>query len=525
MEAKDIDQPDQFPHPTAHITWLETHISTIILTGDWVYKIKKPVDFGFLDFSTLEKRKHYCEEELRLNRRTAPDLYVSVEPLCSDQGRLNFVGQGKVVDYAVKMRQFDPDALLLNRMESLLSDWPFLQNLGYELAAFHEQAKQCAAGEDYGSAASVLYPVEENFRQIKARQNLVDGQQRLEQIEQWSLQQWQHLEPVFDARKKQGRVKECHGDLHLQNIALINAKAVMFDCIEFNERFRWIDVANDLAFLLMDLEIHNYQQQANAVLNSYLEYSGDYQLLAVLDFYRVYRAMVRAKVAVLKLEQTKQEEQDSLKREIQQYFDYAQSVIHGNKPCLVLTCGVSGSGKSTLARQLAGRLQAIQLRSDVVRKQLAGLKPLESSSGIDPHNPNALYSSEYTRKTLDRLKVLAEQVIRLGYAVIVDATFITRNSRLVFQQLAADHALPYFIVHMDVPHATLKQRIQARQSRNNDASEAGVEIMEKQLKQFEPFDVDESGVVLSVSANVDDPIIEQITHTVRAAPEKGPDVQ
>lgn len=486
----------QFPHATHNIEWRETHISQILLTGEWVYKIKKPVDFGFLDFSTLDKRKHFCEEELRLNRRSAPELYVSVEALCRDDQGYNFCGRGEVIDYAVKMKQFDPESLLLNRMQGVSGQDSFFQTLGYSLARFHSSAAVSGVDEDFGEPESVCFPVEENFRQIKPRLSAQTDKDRLEKIKAWSLEQGERLRPVFETRKQLGMVRECHGDLHLANIALIDDKPVMFDCIEFNERFRWIDVASDLAFLLMDMEFHGYFRQANILLNSYLEYSGDYELLKVLTYYKVYRALVRAKVAVLRMEQAHGDEANSLLQQFRQHLDYAESSFTSSDKYLAITCGVSGSGKSTVARKLAAQSGAVHLRSDVIRKQIAGLKPLDSSVDLDPDNPDALYSKAYTIKTFEQLETLAQAVLVMDYPVIVDATFLKAFARAPFQLLAEKLGVPFHILYLDVPETTLVKRILQRQSSGQDASEAGVEVMKQQLLDWEPFlEREESAVV------------------------------
>ncbi|RLU01207.1 MAG: aminoglycoside phosphotransferase [Ketobacter sp.] len=492
----------QFPHATHNIEWRETHISQILLTGEWVYKIKKPVDFGFLDFSTLAKRKHFCEEELRLNQRSAPELYVSVEALCRDDQGYNFCGRGEVIDYAVKMKQFDPESLLLNRMQEVSGRDGFFQTLGYTLAQFHSTAAVSGANEEFGNPESVRFPVEENFRQILPHLSVQTDKDRLEGITAWSQGQSEKLTPVFVTRKQQGMVRECHGDLHLANIALIHDKPVMFDCIEFNERFRWIDVASDLAFLLMDMEFHGYSLQANILLNSYLEYSGDYELLKVLTYYKVYRALVRAKVAVLRMEQAQGDEAEALLQQFRQHLSYAERSFQSSQKYLAITCGVSGSGKSTLARKLAAQSGAVHLRSDVIRKQIAGLKPLESSVDLDPDNPDALYSKAYTVKTFDHLQTLAETILSMGYPVIVDATFLKALARTPFQMLAEKLGVPFKILYMNVPEPTLVERILQRQSNSQDASEAGVEVMKQQLLDWEPFLEGEKHVVVRVGEDL-----------------------
>ncbi|MEE2732580.1 MAG: AAA family ATPase [Pseudomonadota bacterium] len=492
----------QFPHETSRVEWRETHISQILLTGEWVYKIKKPVNFGFLDFSTLAQRKHYCEEELRLNRRSAPHLYESVVPLFKDGEDYNFCGKGEVIDYAVKMKQFDPDALLLNSLPDLAENHDVFQVLAFDLAAFHDGAQRCADEQAHGDAESVLFPVEENFRQILPRLQNPEDMARLDRIQDWSQAQCKALRAVFTRRKQEGRIRECHGDLHLANIALIEKKPVLFDCIEFNARFRWIDVASDLAFLLMDLEIHGYPEQANWVLNCYLDYSADYELLSVLTFYQVYRAMVRAKVAVLRREQATPEEAEGLLQQFRRHLDYAETVIQPSNAYLAITCGVSGSGKSTLARRVAAQTGAIHLRSDVGRKQIAGLKPLQSSAAIDPDDPEALYAHSYTVRTFQRLQQLAQHSIGLHYPVIVDATFLKRVAREPFHQLAQSVNIPFHILFLDLPAALLRERLTLRQQKKNDPSEADVTVMERQLAEREGFTSQEEGWVIRVDDEI-----------------------
>ena len=500
---QDWMQSIQFPHSITKLEWRETHISQILLTGDWVYKIKKPVDFGFLDFSTLDKRRYFCEEELRLNRRSAPELYHSVEPLCRAGDHYNFCGEGEVVDYAVKMRQFDPDSLLQMRMPTLVDQPDFFQSLGYGLAKFHEQAAISPGDEAFGTADAVCFPVDENFRQILPRLSDQDDIVRVQRIQLWSEEQGKHLSDVFERRKFQGMIRECHGDLHLGNIALIDEQPVMFDCIEFNERFRWIDVASDLAFLVMDMEFNGYARQANGVLNSYLEYSADYDLLSVLNFYRIYRALVRAKVAVLRMEQAEAGEAAQLLDLFRRYLAFAEEAVEITGQYLAITCGVSGSGKSTLARKLAGASNAIHLRSDVVRKQLVGLKPLDSSEKLDPDNPQLLYSQPYTDNTFQQLEQLAGKILGLGYPVLVDATFLKSVARFPFMSLAKSVAVPYHIIYLNVPRSTLVERILKRQQESNDASEAGVQVMEQQLEDFQGFSAEEQRNVISAETDSD----------------------
>lgn len=480
-----LNQKSAYNHPIKTVEWRETHISWVVLTGTFVYKIKKPVNFGFLDFSSVSLRKHYCEEELRLNRRTAPDLYLDVVPLNEHEGYLNFKGKGKVVDYAVRMRQFDPDSLLSSYLQSNEADGLFLQALGYELGEFHQSVQVAAEDSEYGTRAAVAYPVNENFKQIIPSLQEKPDIENIVDIKIWSLAMLDHLDDAFIQRKKQGYIRECHGDLHLGNIAVLQGRAVPFDCIEFSKTFRWIDTASDLAFLLMDVRFNGYSQQANVVLNSYLEYTFDYSLLDVLKFYLVYRAMVRAKVLLLRLSQGDGDKQERINTMefFHGYVRFCQDVLKPRAPFLMITSGVSGSGKSTFAREFCSQADAIHLRSDVTRKHLAGLKPLQSSSDLI----KGIYSAEFSQQTFARLESAAKLVLQSGYSVVVDATFLTQADRQPFIKLGDELGVKTLIGFLDVPHEVLVERIVQRGAAGGDPSEATVEVMEKQLETQQPF--------------------------------------
>ena len=488
-----LEYSSAYPHPVDAVHWRETHISWVILTGRYAYKIKKPVDFGFLNFSTLSLRKRFCEQEVRLNQRTAPDWYLGVEPVWEYDGKLNFLGQGNIVDYAVKMVQFDPDALLSN----VLADQTkanavgsvFFQRLGYDLAQFHLSAEPATADSEFGRLESIEYAAMQNFEQILPRIQAQEGNdgyiESVSRLASWTQQQLKTLTPYFKERKKAGKVLECHGDLHLGNIAVLNDKAVAFDCIEFNDGFRWIDSASDLAFLIMDMEYNGYGGWANQVLNSYLEYSFDYDLLRVLTFYKVYRAMVRAKVALLRLDSI-EPGGDCLNAlaQFKGYIEYGLTLLNQRPPFMLMTSGVSGSGKSTFARSFCANEHAIHLRSDVVRKQVAGLKPLDTSnSDIN----TGIYTAQHSDKTFHRLQQITQKTVEAGYSVVVDATFLTQKDRRPFIELAINLNVPFVIGFLHVPTEELIRRIERRNAEANDSSEATVEVMEKQQAVQERF--------------------------------------
>lgn len=486
MNAAQISQLCQascFSHPVDNLQLIETHISWVILTGAWVYKIKKPVDFGFLDFSTLEKREFCCHEEVRLNNRTGADLYVAVVPVCESAAGLSIEGEGTVIDFAVKMRQFDPRATLKELLEAGEVPIGAFGQMGYQIAAFHQVAAIAALNSPWGSVAAVVAPVEENFRQILACVNQLE-QAQVQALAAQARVSAEALASVFATRKSNGFVRELHGDLHAGNVARIDGNWVPFDCIEFNPNLRWIDTASDIAFLIMDLEFLGYRKQANRFLNAYLEYSGDYALLQVLGFYQCYRAMVRAKVATLRRQQAEDANtQSKLLGEFHGYLNYCITLQRTSKPFLVMMMGVSGSGKSTVAKQIANEYGAIHIRSDVVRKRLFGLRPDETSAeALRP----TLYSETVSAQTFQAMREQVETLLQLGYPVIVDATFIKHATRTPFLELAQKLQLPVAILSCEAPPSILEDRIRQRQAQASDPSEADIDVMHNQLAHVEP---------------------------------------
>ena len=483
-------QCDPWPHPCDAVQLHETHISWVLLVGGYAYKIKKPVDFGFLDFSTLALRHHYCQEELRLNRRLAPDLYLEVVAIGGTEDAPVVGSESQAIEYAVKMRRFDQEALLSNRLATLTPD--LMERLARAIADFHTKAPASDADELFGEPEQVIKPMLENFRQLLELGQADETVRRLEKLDQWTRDCGQQLGPVIAARKAHHKVRECHGDLHLGNIALIDDKPVIFDGIEFSPSLRWIDTVSDIAFLVMDLQEKSVPALASRLLNTYLLYSGDYEALRLLRFYQVYRAMVRAKVTALSLQQA---HDATLLAAMLAYLGLAESYTGKSNPQLIITCGVSGSGKSHTAQQVADCLPALHIRSDVERKRLADLSPLDNSgSGAD----RGIYTSAFTRRTYERLLMLARQVIESGYTVVVDATFLKRKWRQEFAQLAAVLDCPFLVLDVDAPETVLRTRIARRREGARDPSEADEKILEKQLLSREPFTREEQQYVLTI---------------------------
>lgn len=478
---KALLQPGAYPHPVETIELRETHISWVLLTGQYAYKIKKPVNFGFLDFSTLEKRRFFCTEEVRINRRLAPELYLDVVAICGQPAHPQLGGEGEPMEYAVKMRQFDTRQgfdELLARGELTLAH---MDETAQVLAAFHASIDSTAETSTYGTPAAIHEPTEENFVQLQQldKQTLTpELHQQLATLQQWSDETYQALLPVFAERKQQGFIRECHGDLHLRNITLWQGRVTPFDGIEFNANLRWIDVISELAFLLMDLDDHRRHDLAQHLLNAYLEITGDYTGLAVLRFYQLYRAMVRAKVAGLRLVQTAFSD-EAARQEMENYIGLAASYARPQAPRLIINHGLSGSGKTFVSQQLLEKTSLIRLRSDVERKRLFGLGPGEASgSGIN----TGIYQAAASERCYQHLLDLAEQLLGWGYSVLVDAAFLKLKQREAFAALAKARGIPFLILHCEASPEIQRQRIEARSSTGHDASEADLAILQQQLK-------------------------------------------
>jgi len=495
-----LREPARYAHAVAgRVELLQTHISCILLAGDYAYKIKKPLDLGFLDFSTLEARRHYCEEELRLNRRTAPGLYLEVVAIGGSEAAPVLGGGGAAIEYALRMRRFDQDDLLdrMARRGALLP--AHIDALAASLAAFHARIGRAAPGDALGSPERILAPALQNFAQLLPLADAKMDGARLARLGDWTAREHAALEPVFDARQRAGWVRECHGDLHLGNIALLEGVPTPFDCIEFNPDFRWIDVMSEVAFLLMDLLDHGSPRLAFRFLNAYLEHTGDYAGLRVLRFYAVYRALVRAKVSCLRAHQADLpgRERSELTQAYRRHLLLAERLAGRAHAALLIMHGLSGSGKSTAAGSLAEALGAVRLRSDVERKRLFGFAPqARSASGLDA----GLYEPGAGRRTYARLAELAREVLAAGYPAVVDAAFLQREQRARFAALARDAGVRFQIAACGATPATLRARVAARERDAHDASEAGLAVLEHQIATVEPLTEEETGHTLSIAA-------------------------
>jgi uncharacterized protein len=481
-------QPGFYPHEvTEPIQLIQTHISYVLLTGNYAYKLKKAVNFGFLDFSTLEKRKHFCHEELRLNQRGAAELYLEVLPVTVVDEQYQLGGTGKTVEYVVKMRQFPQEWLFSTLFEQGKLTEAHLEDLGRVVAEYHAKSPTNDYIRSFGEVPQVRAAIDENYQQTNKYIGGPQTQQQFEATKKYTDNFFVELPQVFTSRIENNFIRECHGDLHLRNMALWDDQIALFDCIEFNEPFRFVDVMYDVAFTVMDLEARHRPDLANAFLNTYVEQTGDWEGLQVLPLYLSRQAYVRAKVTSFLLddpnipETAKEEAAKTAAAYYKQAYDYTQP----QQGKLILMSGVSGSGKSTTAKYLARKLPAIQIRSDAVRKHLGGIS-LQERGGDD------LYTAEMTEKTYARLLNLGITLAKQGFTVILDAKYDKQHLRQDAIAQAEKHQIPLQIVYCTAPVEVVRSRLAQR---TGDIADATVDLLPLQLQQTEAFTPDEQSYV------------------------------
>jgi len=479
-------EPGRYLHPVDQVELVQTHISWVLLAGDFAYKIKKPVKLSFLDFSTLALRQARCQDEVRLNRRFAPDLYLDVVGIYRTAHDPRFEVEGEPIEFAVRMRRFDQNARLDQVCASGRLQPAHLSALAQALGDFHDHAERAINHPRFGSPEVVAHFALANFDELQRLPPDWIDPEVVDTLRDRTQTQLRVLEPVLRARQQQGWIREGHGDLHLGNLMLQGEQVRLFDCIEFSDDLRWIDVLSDVAFVYVDLLTHRQGGLACWFINAVLSRSGDYAAVPLLRLYALYRAMVRAKVAALRSLQTGQ-----CDAQLPQMLWRAQTWVAPRTPQLLITHGLSGSGKTFVSDQwlLADRTATtLRLRSDVERKRLAGLSALAASaSGLNA----GLYAPDSHQRIYDHLLRQAEAVLRAGWSVLVDATFLRRADRAAFQTLAQTMGAGFGILAPQADEATLRARIVARQTSGSDASEATLAVLDQQLRQLEPLDAQE----------------------------------
>ncbi|KEZ76306.1 AAA family ATPase [Salinisphaera hydrothermalis] len=482
-----LQHPNRYPHAVDSVRRIETHISILLLAGDYVYKIKKAVRLPFVDYGTLERRRTCCEAEIRLNRRYAPDIYLDCVAVHAGPDGPSFADSGPVIEYAVRMARFAPEAQgdVCARDGRITIE--SVDGLAATIARYHDHAPSPPPRPDYGSAEAVIATAKANLDEYRV---LIDPTESsiFTPLDRWMRERLARAALSFEQRRAAGFVRECHGDMHLANLIYRTGYWEAFDCVEFDAALRWIDVMDDMAFTLMDLYAHGLVEPAHRFLNHYLEITGDYAGLAVLRLYLVHRALVRAKVALLG------GAAQPAGGNKPHYLDTARA-LSIERPRLVITHGISGSGKSWAAERVAEHFGYVRIRSDIERKRLHGLPPLNHQRA--GAFGRGMYSDQSSTATYDRLFELAEIALSEGWPVILDAAFLDTDLRDAARAVAHHAGCPFHILDMDVSPEMARRRLRARG--DSDASDANERILDQQLARYRPLAPDERDDALTTS--------------------------
>jgi aminoglycoside phosphotransferase family enzyme len=489
-------RPGAFDHPANALELVETHISWVILAGDFAYKIKKPLILDFLDFGSLEKRKFCCDEEIRLNQPWAPDIYLDVVPITLRSGQPTFGGPGEAIEYAVKMRRFDQELRLDNQLASGLLVVADMKELGRNIADRHAAATVPDSSERDRLVEQAKHYVLENFDHLAG----IIHDHDFKFLQDWTLREVDMLNDAIVQRFDDGFVRDCHGDLHLGNLVRLPGGITTFDCIEFNPDLRYTDVFADVGFLTMDLVDKGRHDLAAHFLNRYLECSGDYDGVKLHDFYFVYRCLVRAKVAAIRSrERDSDTDRDADVDEAHDYCNIARRQATKGPRAMVVMSGLSGSGKSWVSEQLMAELPAIRLRSDIERKRLFGLGETEhSGSAVGA----GIYTADSSVAAYTRLFDLAGELLTAGHHVILDAAFLRARDREAAKNIAAAAGCASVLLNVGAPVPVLRARLRKRSAAKQNVSEASLDVLQHQratadviTHEEEAIDVDNSDAV------------------------------
>jgi uncharacterized protein len=489
-------KPEFYPHPViTPIQLMQTHASTILLTGEFVYKLKKPVNFGFLDYSTLAKRQHFCQEELRLNQRGAQELYLEVVAISKNGDRYCLGNDGEIVDYAVKMVQFPQENLLSNMFESGRLAPEDIEEMGRVVAEFHSRARTDEYISSFGQIDRIKASIDDNYRQTEKYIGRAQTQQQFAETKAYTDRFLTEHSQLFLDRIVGGFIRECHGDLHLRNICFWQDKILLFDCIEFNKPFRFVDTMYDLAFAVMDLEARGGKDLANRFLNTYAEQTGDWAGLQVLPMYLSRQAYVRAKVTSFLLDDPSisSEDRTTAAQTAADYYRQAWEYTRSRQGRLIMMTGLSGAGKSTVGKQITRQLGGVHLRSDAVRKHLGGIPLL--AKGDD-----SLYTPAMTAQTYQQVLELGDKLAAHGFTVILDAKYDRQSLRAAVVDLATTREIPLQIVYCMAPEEVLRDRLAHR---TGDIADATVDLLASQQAAWEDFTPAERSYVTTVDTTRD----------------------
>ena len=505
--VKALLEPRAYPEATGQVELVQTQMSFVFLTDSYVYKVKKPVNLGYLDYTTLEQRHFFCQREVELNRRLCPEVYLGVVPVSRERGSVFIGGQGEVMEYAVKMLRLPQGAMMDVLLAENQVSLEMVTSVAQKLAEFHQKAETISNINTFGKLAIITQNTDENFVQTEKYIGNTISSEVYRRIKDYTDSFVRGNASLFSKRLADGKIRDCHGDLHAAHICFADG-IYIYDCIEFNDRFRYCDVASEVAFLAMDLDHYGRADLSHGFVRAYVDRSQDRELLAILSFYKCYRAYVRGKVESFKLDDLyiTQTEKEQTLDVASSYFDLA-GFYTKSRPVLFITTGLVGTGKTALAQALAKRLGLVVISSDVTRKQLAGIPVTEHRF---EEFDTGIYSAEFSRRTYDKMLAKAKGFLVEGSSVIIDASFIKADERLKAKKLAEEMGVDFFIVECVLDEESVKQRL-AQRLKEASVSDGRWEVYELQREQLEPVvEVPETGhVVIDTLAPVGE-IIRQI---------------
>ncbi len=474
-------EPKAYPETTKQIELVQTQMSFVLLTDDYAYKVKKPVNLGYLDYTTLEKRHFYCQREVELNRRLCPEVYLGVVPITRDERKILIQGKGEAIEYAVKMRRLPREAMMDVLLASNKVTPEMVAKVAQKLAEFHKRAETNVNISAFGDINAIRKNTEENFSQTERYIGNTISRDRYQKVKAYTDNFIKENAALFQQRIADGRIRDCHGDLHTAHVCFTDGICI-YDCIEFNDRFRYSDVAAEVAFLAMDLDHYGRAELARSFVSAYIDKSKDRELVKLLNFYRCYRAYVRGKVESFKLDDPyiAPAEKGQTLEAAGSYFDLAHAYTR-SRPILLITAGLVGTGKTALAQALAKRLGLVVISSDVTRKKLAGIPATEHRF---EEFDSGIYSAEFSRKTYDSMLAEARDILAEGGSVILDASFIKAGERLKARELAEKMGADFLIIEFTLDEESIKQRL-AQRLEQGTTSDGRWEIYPSQKRAFE----------------------------------------
>jgi aminoglycoside phosphotransferase family enzyme/predicted kinase len=507
-----MQQPDSYSHQPAEVQHIQTHISHVFMAGPFVYKLKKPVDFGFLDYSTLELRRKYCRNELELNRRLTDDIYISVVSIVRQDDGLAIVEddiEENVVEYAVKMRKLSEQYFLHTFLADGSLRQEHLDRVVQKLSNFYDSQQPDNQILKYGDIDRIKVNTNENFEQTHQFVGDTISRPAYEAIQYYTEQYFEQRQQLFQRRIAEDRIVDGHGDLHLEHIHITPEKVQIYDCIEFNDRFRYGDLAVDLAYLAMDLDFNDRWADSRYVINEMADKLDDPDLTEIIDFYKCYRAYVKGKAK--SLQSTEDEVPKSERKEAAQtatsYFDLSlRYALLGSTPKVLAFMGRVGTGKSTLARRLQSSLNVRRFSTDRIRKALGNMPLRQRTPAV---RRDELYSASMSARTYNKLMERARATVQKGMSVILDGTFNSKSSRKRLQQLAHEEEVELVFIEAQAPDAVIKQRLRNREEQHDVVSDARLEDFEKLDDRYEPpEEVDDQELI---RVNTDGEINQTIT--------------